>query len=466
MLSLRILKVVRPICRVTAHYLACRPALSWHRFTSNANSTSDSVLVSDTATLKPLSDTSTTAQKGVEKVPDGLRKGPWSVEETQKYLGYIESKGQMNASWKDIDWNETANDVGTRTWKQCRDKWRDTSFNPTFNKTPWTAEEQKILKEAYEIYGPQWTLIEQLQLLPGRSARQLYDRSHRSGLQDTQYENGCFTGEMLAKIQTLLHDLNGKYYDDNGKIRWTLLSRDHFPSWSPHNLKNGFRLAKMKANSSHGLWSKEETDKLRCAAENYLSNPTRTYGEQWAAIAEEVGTRSLAQCQKKWNSIQSKAATSKQSLHHTRWTLDQTLHLLSLAQQHSFKWSLVARDMASAMEEKSRRLTDSRLCWDKFWYLVKQSKKKMEPLLEQHLTKCLENPEIVEKVEREKRKAGNGPRKRKKLVWQDRVLIKEAKVEGKKEVKKSKALSPTPAERGKKERRKKAQGKTLTLWWE
>ncbi|GAO48073.1 hypothetical protein SAICODRAFT_17609 [Saitoella complicata NRRL Y-17804] len=377
-------------------------------------------------------------RKSVEDVPGVFRKGPWSVEETKKFQGCIEGKGQMNACWKDIDWEEAAKMVGTRTPEQCLRKWRTTSINPAFHKTgtPWTVEEKKILKEAYEKHGPRWALIEKL--LPGRSAVQIELRASRFGLDDKQYKNGSFTDEMLEKIEMLLDDPDVKHYRRNQVVRWTLLAKDHFPDWSPSSLRDGYLYyTEVVTNCERGPWSQEETERLRSAVERYLDNPTMTRIEQWAAITKEVGTRSRKGCRDKWVAIQHRGPASEESSSYPPWTNDQVLHLISLTQQHSFNWPIIAAEMVSAPGTKNHKLANARLCRNVFWRLVEQKARKRGMVVEFHLKKLLESFGMAEKWGRrqEKGMVEYGLRKkRQKSMWTRGIMIRESDVEGEERV--------------------------------
>ncbi|BFZ65342.1 hypothetical protein YB2330_006508 [Saitoella coloradoensis] len=473
-----LLKTVRPVNCVTAYNHACRPPTLWYRFNSThgpAQVASNGSTVTWTkeeesillrraylyrndwprvseglsfppeecekryeALTKVFQHTRHPARESVEEVPDVFRKGPWSVEETKKFQGFIEGKGHMNASWKDIDWEEAAKIIGTRTPDQCMRKWRTTSINPAYRKTTtlWTVEEKKILKEAYEKHGPRWTLIEKL--IPGRSAVQIQLRVSRFGLDDTQYRNGSFTAEMLEKIETLLDDPDVKYYRRNQEIKWKLLAKDHFPDWSPDSLRNGYHyFTEEVANCNFGPWSREETERLQSAVERYLNNPTMTKTEQWAAITKEVGARGRRSCRGKWLAIQHRGPNGEEFSSGLPWTNDQVLHLISLAQQHSFNWSVIAAEMVSAPGTKNRKLTNANLCRKFFWRLVEKKAMKRGTVVEFHLKKLLESFGMVEKWGRpqEKGMVEFGLRKKRdKSMWTSGVMIRESNVEGEERV--------------------------------
>jgi hypothetical protein len=63
-------------------------------------------------------------------------------------------------------WVAIAGVLGNRTSRQCRERWRH-YLSPGLNRGPWTPEEDGLLSQQYEIFGPKWAAIRDA--LPGRS---------------------------------------------------------------------------------------------------------------------------------------------------------------------------------------------------------------------------------------------------------------------------------------------------------
>ncbi|KAK4490928.1 hypothetical protein RD792_001647 [Penstemon davidsonii] len=90
--------------------------------------------------------------------PD-LVKGPWSKEEDEIIIELVNKYGPKK-------WSTIAQHLPGRIGKQCRERWHN-HLNPNINKEAWTQDEELALIRAHQIYGNKWA--ELTKFLPGRT---------------------------------------------------------------------------------------------------------------------------------------------------------------------------------------------------------------------------------------------------------------------------------------------------------
>ncbi|EAY13266.1 Myb-like DNA-binding domain containing protein [Trichomonas vaginalis G3] len=93
------------------------------------------------------------------------KKRIFTKEEDDLILNYVNKYGQ--------NWREIAGMLQGRTEKQCRERYR-TYLNPSIRKDPWTPEEDNLLIQLYNTYGPKWA--ELAKHFQGRSDNMLKNR--------------------------------------------------------------------------------------------------------------------------------------------------------------------------------------------------------------------------------------------------------------------------------------------------
>ena len=86
-------------------------------------------------------------------------KGPWTPSEDRRLLALVNELGAEK-------WVVIASRLGSRTGKQCRERWHN-HVNPVLNKAPFSPEEEEAIERYYAEIGPKWAEI--AKKLPGRS---------------------------------------------------------------------------------------------------------------------------------------------------------------------------------------------------------------------------------------------------------------------------------------------------------
>ena len=75
----------------------------------------------------------------------------FTPEEDQKLKDLVALLGEN-------DWGEVSNRLGTRSPRQCRERFRN-YLAPNIKNEPWTEEEDQLLIEKHKEYGTKWSLI-------------------------------------------------------------------------------------------------------------------------------------------------------------------------------------------------------------------------------------------------------------------------------------------------------------------
>ena len=70
-------------------------------------------------------------------------------------------------------WNAVSSQIPGRTARQCRDRWAN-YLSPTNKNTPWAENEDLLLLEKFNVFGPQWSKI--AQFFDGRSDNNVKNR--------------------------------------------------------------------------------------------------------------------------------------------------------------------------------------------------------------------------------------------------------------------------------------------------
>ncbi|KAL6008392.1 hypothetical protein ACLOJK_033901 [Asimina triloba] len=94
----------------------------------------------------------------------GLKKGPWTPEEDQKLVDYIQRHG--HGSWRALPKNAGLNRCG----KSCRLRWTN-YLRPDIKRGKFTEQEEEIIIHLHSVLGNKWSAI--ATRLPGRTDNEI-----------------------------------------------------------------------------------------------------------------------------------------------------------------------------------------------------------------------------------------------------------------------------------------------------
>lgn len=121
-----------------------------------------------------------------------LVKGPWSKEEDEIIIQMVNKYGPKK-------WSTIAQHLPGRIGKQCRERWHN-HLNPSINKEAWTQEEELALIRAHQIYGNKWA--ELTKFLPGRTDNAI--KNHWNSSVKKKLDSYLASG-LLAQFPALSH---------------------------------------------------------------------------------------------------------------------------------------------------------------------------------------------------------------------------------------------------------------------
>lgn len=146
-----------------------------------------------------------------------LRKRFSSVEDST--LKFLVEKTPLRS------WDNIAKHMPGRTARQCRDRYNNYLYKELVS-SPWTSEEDVIIRQMYEKVGPKWVTISNA--LKGRSGNNVKNRWYKFLMKKDSNVEASSPGDSSSKIETsgifdnwesnALNDLKFLQEDDFGFI--------------------------------------------------------------------------------------------------------------------------------------------------------------------------------------------------------------------------------------------------------
>ncbi|TMW91527.1 hypothetical protein EJD97_014240 [Solanum chilense] len=149
----------------------------------------------------------------------GLKKGPWTQEEDQILINFIQKYGHEN-------WRALPKQAGLlRCGKSCRLRWTN-YLRPDIKRGNFSEEEEQIIIKLHQLLGNRWSAI--ASRLPGRTDNEIKNFWHthlKKRLEQSNYLASTITTKRRYEITTSTsqnidehHIISSNYYQDSQNI--------------------------------------------------------------------------------------------------------------------------------------------------------------------------------------------------------------------------------------------------------
>ncbi|KAI7850910.1 Homeodomain-like protein [Circinella umbellata] len=214
-----------------------------------------------------------------------IRRGPWTPEEDEQLLDFINTYGTRWGKISEEMHKKNVSDDGVRSAVQCRYRWNHKlKYNDQFmTEGNFNEQEKELVREGVHMFGNNWAAISET-YLPNRTPGQCMRWWHQYG-QNT----GRWTPEEDEKLRFAVKEYGESLWQDVGSLVLTRTPAQCRTRW----------FQKLKPGIKQGPWSQEEQMQLAELVQNTRDTSNHV---NWDQIAEELGTgRSSWACRYKYD---------------------------------------------------------------------------------------------------------------------------------------------------------------------
>lgn len=187
---------------------------------------------------KQLSTIELTSALGIQ--PNQRTRRTWSATEDSKLRTLVAEWGDQRG--KNSHWDRISESMEGRTSKDCRKRWFH-SLDPTLKRGRWTSEEDRVLVEAYDNYGPAWNRI--AQLIIGRTDDQCSKRYNDVLDPNVQNRLRQWTEQEDAQLMKMFKEYGTQWKTIASKMngRTGLTCRNRWRKLASSSIKKGKKLS-------------------------------------------------------------------------------------------------------------------------------------------------------------------------------------------------------------------------------
>ncbi|KAL4445148.1 hypothetical protein ABPG74_021961 [Tetrahymena malaccensis] len=142
----------------------------------------------------------------------GLVKGPWTAEEDEKLIYWVQQYGPYK-------WSQCSELITGRSGKQCRERWFN-NLNPNVKKGNWTQEEDNAIFRGYLSHGSSWSKI--AKNLEGRTENSVKNRFYstvRKLLSDMEKKGKYVNQDNECDIKNIIQQSLSEYSTSQNMIK-------------------------------------------------------------------------------------------------------------------------------------------------------------------------------------------------------------------------------------------------------